>query len=248
MKCWKKLFYQKQKGKNTQNSSEFCKDLCEEVTHWKRLWCWEELEAGGERDDRGWDGWMASLTRWTWVWLNSGSWWWTGRPGVQQFMGSQRVRKYWATVTQFSCSVMSDPLRPYGLLHARPPCPSPTPGVHSNSCPVSWWCNPTISSSVLSPSPPTFNLSRRQGLFRWVSSLHQLAKVLEFQLQHQSFQWIFRTDFIRYGLVGSPCCPRDSQESSPTPQFKSINSSALSFLYSPTLTSTHDHWKNHSFD
>jgi len=60
-------------------------------THWKRLWCWEELGAGGEGDDRGWDGWMASLTRWTWVWVNSESWWWTGRPGVLRFMGSQRV-------------------------------------------------------------------------------------------------------------------------------------------------------------
>ena len=64
---------------------------CEELTHWKRPWCWEGLGARGEGDDRGWDGWMASLTRWTWVWVNSGSWWWTRRPGVLQFMGSQRV-------------------------------------------------------------------------------------------------------------------------------------------------------------
>ena len=64
---------------------------CEELTHWKRLWCWEGFGAGGEGDDRGWDGWMASLTRWTWVWVNSRSWWWTGRPGVLWFMGSQRV-------------------------------------------------------------------------------------------------------------------------------------------------------------
>jgi len=70
---------------------------CEELTHWKRLWCWEGLGAGGEGDDRGWDGWMASLTRWTWVWVNSRSWWWTGRPGVLQFMGSQRVGHDWAT-------------------------------------------------------------------------------------------------------------------------------------------------------
>ena len=63
----------------------------------KRLWCWEGLEAGGEGDDRGWDGWMASLTRWTWVWVNSRSWWWTGRPRVLRFMGSQRVRHNWAT-------------------------------------------------------------------------------------------------------------------------------------------------------
>ena len=70
---------------------------CEELTHWKRPWCWEGLGAGGEGDDRGWDGWMASLTRWTWVWVNSGSWWWTGRPGVLQFMGSQRVGHNWVT-------------------------------------------------------------------------------------------------------------------------------------------------------
>ena len=70
---------------------------CEELTHWKRLWCWEGLGAGGEGDDRGRDGWMASLTRWPWVWVNSGSWWWTGRPGVLQFMGLQRVRHNWAT-------------------------------------------------------------------------------------------------------------------------------------------------------
>ena len=85
-------------------------------------------------------------------------------------------------------------------------------------------------------------------LFKWVNSSHQVAKVWEFQLQHQSFQWIFRTGFLQDGLVGSPCSPRDSQESSPTPQFKSINSSALSFLYSPTLISIHDYWKNHSFE
>ena len=67
------------------------------LTHWKRLWCWEGLGAGGEGDDRGWDGWMASLSRWTWVWVNSRSWWWTGRPGVLWFMRSQRVGHYWAT-------------------------------------------------------------------------------------------------------------------------------------------------------
>ena len=70
---------------------------CEELTHWKRLWCWKGLGAGEEGDDRGWDGWMASLTQWTWVWVNSGSWWWTGRPGVLQFMGLQRVGHDWVT-------------------------------------------------------------------------------------------------------------------------------------------------------
>ena len=96
------------------------------------------------------------------------------------------------------------------------------------------------SHPLSSPFPLTFNLSQHQGLFQWLSSSHQVAKVLEFQCQHQSFQWIFRTDFLQDGLVGSPCSPRDSQESS-TPQFKSINSSVLSFLYSPTLSSIHDH-------
>ena len=70
---------------------------CEELTHWKRLWCWEGLGAGGEGDDRGWDGWMALPTRWTWVWVNSGSWWWTGRPGVLRFTRLQRVGHDWAT-------------------------------------------------------------------------------------------------------------------------------------------------------
>ena len=104
-----------------------------------------------------------------------------------------------------------------------------------------------LSHPLLSPSP-AFNLFQHQGLFQWVSSLHQVAKVLEPQHQHQSFQWIFRTDILYDWLVWSLCSPRDSQESSPTPQFKSINSLVLSFLYGSTLTSIHDYWKNHSFD
>ena len=104
------------------------------------------------------------------------------------------------------------------------------------------------SHSLSSPSPAAFNLSQHQGLFQWLSSSHQVAKVLELQLQQQSFQWIFRTDFLYNWLVWSPCSLRDSQESSQTLQLKSINSSVLSFLYGPTLTSIHDYWKNHSFD
>ena len=104
------------------------------------------------------------------------------------------------------------------------------------------------SQPLSSPSPPALNLSQHQGLLKWVSSLHQVGKVLEFQLQHQSFQWTPRTDLLLDGLVGSPCSPRDPQESSPTPQFKNINSLTLSFLHSPTLTAIHDHWKNHSLD
>ena len=111
------------------------------------------------------------------------------------------------------------------------------------------WVGDAIQPShhLSSPSPSGFNLSQHQGLFKLVSSSHQVAKVLEFQLQYQSFQRIFRTDFLD-GLVGSPCYPRYSQESSPTPQFKSINSSALCLLYGSTVTSIHDYWKNHSFD
>ena len=70
---------------------------CKELTHLKRPWCWERLKVGGEGDNRGWDGWMASLAQWTWVWVNSGSWWWTGRPGMLQSMGSQRTGHDWAT-------------------------------------------------------------------------------------------------------------------------------------------------------
>ena len=88
------------------------------------------------------------------------------------------------------------------------------------------------SRPLSSPSLPAFNLSQHQGLFQWVSSSHQVAKVLEFQLQHQSFQWIFRTDLLYDWLVGCPCSTRDSLESSPTPQFKNINSLVLSFQLS----------------
>ena len=88
-------------------------------------------------------------------------------------------------------------------------------------------------SHPLSSPSPTFNLSQHQGLFQWVSSSHQMAKVLQLQLQHQSFQWIFKTDFLQGCLTWSPCSPGDSQESSSTPQLKSINSSVLIFLYIP---------------
>ena len=79
------------------NRNCFCTTSCKELTHWKRPWCWEGLGAGEEGDDRGWDGSTSSPTQWTWVWVNSRSWWWTGRPGVLQFMGLQRVRHDWVT-------------------------------------------------------------------------------------------------------------------------------------------------------
>ena len=105
------------------------------------------------------------------------------------------------------------------------------------------------SSRPLSPpSPPALSLFQHRDLFQWVSSSHQVTKILELQLQHQSFQWIFRVDFLYDWLVGSPCCLKDSEESFAASQFKSINSWARSLLYGPTLTSVPDYWKNHSFD
>ena len=109
--------------------------------------------------------------------------------------GYRETRKLVYFSVQFSCSLVSNSLRPQELQHPRLLCPSPTPRVHSNSCPLSQWCHPTISSCVI-PSPPALNLSQHQGLFKWVSSLHQVAEVLEFQLQRQSFQWTLWTDLL----------------------------------------------------
>ena len=86
---------------------------CEHLTHWKRPWCWGRLRAGGEVDNRGWNGWMESWTRWTWVWVDSRGWWWTEKPGVLRFMGSQRVRHDWATklnwiVSSYSVAIFVD--------------------------------------------------------------------------------------------------------------------------------------------
>ena len=112
------------------------------------------------------------------------------------------------------------------------------------------WVRDAIQPSppLSSPSSPALNPSQHQGLSQWVGCLHPVAKVLELQLQHQSFQWIFRVDFLSDWLVWSPCSLKDSQESSLTPQFKSINSLALFPLYGPAFTLIHDYWKNHSFD
>ena len=98
-----------------------------------------------------------------------------------------------AVTIQFSRSVVSNSLQPHELQHAKLPCPSPTPGTCSDSYPSNQWCHPTASSSVI-PFSSCLQSLQHQGLFQWVSSSHQVAKVLEFQLQHQSFQWLFRTD------------------------------------------------------
>ena len=126
-------------------------------------------------------------------------------------------------VVQFSSVTQSClTLQLQGLQHARPPCLSLTLRVYPNSCPLSRWCHPTISSSVVPffTCPPCFPAS---GSFQMRQFFASDGQILELHLQHQSFHWIFRTDFLSDGLVESPCCPRDSQESSPTPQFKSIN-------------------------
>ena len=148
---------------------------------------------------------------------------------------------------QISRSVVSDSLRP--MNHSTPGLP-----VHhqlpeftqTHVHQVSDALQP--SHPLSSPSPPAPNPSQNQSLSQWVNSSHEVAKVLEFQLHHHSFQRNPRADLLQNWLAGSPYSPRDSQESSPTPQFKSINSSALSFLHSPTLTSIRDRWKNHSLD
>ena len=101
---------------------------------------------------------------------------------------------------QFRRSVMSDSLQPHESKHARPPCPSPTPRVHLNSCPLSRWCHPAISSSVV-PFSSSPNPSQHQSLFHWVSSSHKVAKVLEFQPQHHSLQRNPRADLLQNGLM-----------------------------------------------
>ena len=131
----------------------------------------------------------------------------------------------------FSRSVMSDSLRPHGLQHARPTWPSRTPGVYPNSTPL---VGDAIQPfhPLSSPSPLAFNLSQHQALFQWVSSSHWVAKVLEFQLQHHSFQWILRTPLEWTGWISLQSKGLSWVFSNTT--VKSINSLVLSFLYSPT--------------
>ena len=140
---------------------------------------------------------------------------------------------------------MSDSLRPHGLQHARLPCPSPTPTACSNSCPLSRWCHSTISSSVVpfSSCLQSFPASRSFPVSHFFASGGQTigasASVLPMNIQ----------DWFPLGLTGLISLQsKGLQESLPTPQFKSINSSSLSFLYGPTLTSIHDYWENHNFD
>ena len=146
---------------------------------------------------------------------------------------------------QFSRPVVSDSLQHHGLQHARPPCPSPTPGLYSNSWPSSQRCHPTISSSVIPfcaclqsfPASGSFQMNQFFASCGQSIGASASTSVLPMNIQ----------DWFPLGWTGwLSLLSRDSQESSPTPQFNSINSSALSFLYSPTLTSIHDYWKIHS--
>ena len=149
---------------------------------------------------------------------------------------------------QFSCSVVSNSLRPHELQHARLLYPAPTPRAYSNSCPYSWWCHPPISPSVvpfssrLQSFPASESCPMSQLFASGGQSIRVSASTSVLPKNTQDWSPLGWTGWI------SPCSPRDSQESSPKPQFKSINSLALSFLYSPTLTSIHDHWRNHSLE
>ena len=148
---------------------------------------------------------------------------------------------------QFSHSVVSNSLRPHELQHARPPCPSPTPGVHSDSRPSSQWCHPAISSSVVPfsscpqslPASENFPVSQ---LFAWGGQNYWSFSFSIIPSKEIPGLISFRMDWLDLLTV------QGTLESSPTPQFKTINSSALSFLHSPSLTSIHDHRKNHSLD
>ena len=147
---------------------------------------------------------------------------------------------------QFS-SIVADSLLSHGLQHPRVSCPSPTPGDYSNTCPLNQWCHPTISSSVvpfsscLQSFPASGSFPRSQFFSSDGQSIAASASATILPKNIQEWFLLGLTSLIFFNS-------RDSQESSPTPQFKSINSSVLSFLYTSTLTSTHDDWKNHSLE
>ena len=145
----------------------------------------------------------------------------------------------------FSCSFVSNSLHPHWLQHARFPCPSPSPGACSNSCPLNWWCHPTILSSVIPfsylQSFPALGSFAMSWLF--ASGGHSIGGSALSSVLLMNIQGWFPLGIGWFGLWG----PRDPQESSPTPQFESINSSVLSLLYGTNLTSIHDSWRNCSF-
>ena len=150
-------------------------------------------------------------------------------------------------IIKFSRSVVSDSLWPHELQHARPPCPSPTSRVYSNSCPSSWWCHPTISFSVVpfSSCPQSFPASESFQMSQLFASGSQIIGVSA----STSVLPLNTQDWSPFRLTGwISLLSKGLSRVFSTPQFKSINSSALSFLYSRTLTSIHDYWKNHTLD
>ena len=147
----------------------------------------------------------------------------------------------------FSCPVMSYSLWSHGLQHPRPPCPSPSPEFAQFH--VHYIGDDVQPSHPLIPSSPSsLNLSQHQGFYQWVVCSHQMPKILELQLQHQSFQWIFRVDIPYDWRVWAPCCPRDFQKSSSAPQFQGINFLTFCLLYSTALTTLSHHWEDYSLD
>ena len=147
----------------------------------------------------------------------------------------------------FSRSVVSKSLQPCELQHSSLPCPSPSPGACSDSCALSQWCHPTISVSVI-PCSSRLQSFPASGFFQmsqfFTSGGQSIGASASTSVLPMNIQGRFPLELP----VWSSCRPRDSQESSPTPQFKSIDSSMLSLLCGPTLTSVHSYWKNHSFD
>ena len=187
---------------------------------------------------------MKSLSH---VWLFATPW--TAAYQAPPSMGFSR-QEYWSGVplpSPSSSSVMSNSLAPHGLQHTRLPCPSPSPGACSNSYLLSQWCHPTILSSVIPffswlqsyPASVSFLMSQFFASDDQSIGVSASALVLPMNIQ----------DLFPLGWTGwISLHPRDSQESSPTPQFKSIDCSVLSLLYGSILTSIHDYWKNHSFE
>ena len=174
-----------------------------------------------------------------------------GSPALQaDFFTNWAIREATIYIVQFSRSVVSDSLRPHEPQHAMPPCISPTPRMYSNSCPLSRWCHPTISSSVVpfSSCPQSFPASGSFQMSQFFASGGQSIGVSA----SKSVLPMNNQDLFHLGWTGWISLQSKGLSgvfsNTPTPQFKSINSSALSFLYSPTLTSIHDHWKNHSLD
>ena len=183
---------------------------------------------------------MAS-TRWTWVWVNSGSWWWTEKPGVLQPMGSQRVGHDW--VNELNWTEPTD--------GSKFPCIQDFSPIINSLGLVKLISSPPRGTI---PAGTTFNQPVVLVIMDNFSSIR--SKFWLWSYDQRKIKMIFDkvvTIFFRFqrkleGKICSPCSPRDSQESSPIPHFKGINSSTLSLLYGPALTSLHDYWKNHSFD